>query len=418
MNKDVLKHIIIENQEFTKSITLIDRELFVEEHGNYVFVGSRRAGKTYTMFQIMKQMIANGLSLEAILYINFEDERLLELKSEELTFVIDAYNELYNLQPIVFLDEVQTISGWEKFVRRLADQSYRVFVTGSNAQMLSTEIATTLGGRFLIQEIYPFSFKEYLVANQLILAENWEFSSRRFEIRRLFDDYFHFGGFPEILKFKEKRMWLNNLYQKIFFGDLIARYKIRNDFAMKLIVKKMAESIHDEMSFNRIKNIIQSTGIKIGTSTVIEYLALLEETWLMFSIQNYLSRLNDRESQKKFYFIDNGILSLFLLRPDTILLENIVAIALYRRFKDQLFYLRTQTEVDFYIPQERCLIQVAFNLALSETQLREEKALVKNYPGVEVERRMIITMDTEKEYMIDTLKIEVVPVWKWLIKGK
>lgn len=415
MNKDVFKQIIIENQEFISSVALINRELFIEDQGNYVFVGSRRAGKTYTMFQIMKQLIASGLSVESILYINFEDERLLELRPEELSLVTDAYKELFDRQPIVFLDEVQSVTGWEKFARRLADQSYRIFVTGSNAQMLSTEIATTLGGRFLIQEIYPFSFKEYLLANGLLLVENWEFSAQRFEVRRLFDDYFHFGGFPEILKFKEKRMWLNNLYQKIFFGDLIARYKIRNDFAMKLIVKKMAESIHDEMSFNRIKNIIQSTGIKIGTSTVIEYLVFLEETWLMFSIQNYLSKLNDRESQKKFYFIDNGILSLFLLRPETILLENIVAIELYRRFRDQLFYLRAHNEVDFYIPQERCLIQVSFNLASSETQLREEKALVKNYPGVEVNRRMIITMDTEKDYEVDNCKIEVIPVWKWLI---
>jgi len=415
MEKDIFKQIIIENQEFISSVTLFNRELFIEEHGNYVFVGSRRAGKTYTMFQIMKQMITNGLSVESILYINFEDERLLELKPEELSLVTDAYKELFNRQPIIFLDEVQSVSGWEKFTRRLADQAYRIFVTGSNAQMLSNEIATTLGGRFLIQEIYPFSFNEYLHANGLLLLDNWEFSSQRFEVRRLFDDYFHFGGFPEILKFEEKRIWLNNLYQKIFFGDLITRYKIRNDFAMKLIVKKMAESIHDEMSFRRVKNIIQSTGIKIGTSTVIEYLAFLEETWLMFSIQNYLSKINDRESQKKFYFIDNGILSLFLLRPETILLENIVAIALYRRFKDQLFYLREQNEVDFYIPHERCLIQVAFNLTLSETQVREEKALVKNYPGVEVNRRMIITMDTEKDYEVDNCKIEVIPVWKWLI---
>ena len=415
MDKDIFKQIIIENQEFISTVPLINRELFIEEHGNYVFVGSRRAGKTYTMFQIMKQMITNGLSVESILYINFEDERLLELKPEGLSLVIDAYKELFNRQPIIFLDEVQSVSGWEKFARRLADQAYRIFVTGSNAQMLSNEIATTLGGRFLIQEIYPFSFNEYLIANGQLLFDNWEFSSQRFEVRRLFDDYFHFGGFPEILKFKEKRIWLNNLYQKIFFGDLIARYKIRNDFAMKLIVKKMAESIHDEMSFNRVKNIIQSTGIKIGTSTVIEYLLFLEETWLMFSIQNYLSKINDRESQKKFYFIDNGILSLFLLRPETILLENIVAIALYRRFKDQFFYLRGQNEVDFYIPQERCLIQVAYNLTLSDTKVREENALVKNYPGVEVNRRMIITMDTEKVYEVDNCKIEVIPVWKWLV---
>ena len=416
MNKDLIKQVIIENHEFINAIELIERDLFVENNGNYVFVGSRRAGKTYCMFQIMNNLIKNGTSIDCILYINFEDERLLELKLEDLNLIIDCFKELFNTTPIVFLDEIQIIPGWEKFCRRLADSGYRIFVTGSNATMLSKEIATTLGGRFLIKEIFPFTFNEYLKANNLELENNWEFSSQRFEIRKQFDSYFYFGGFPEILKFKEKRMWLDNLYQKIFYGDLIAKYKIRNDFALKLLIKKMAESLHDEVSFNRIKNIIQSTGTKIGTATVVEYTSFLEESWLVFGIKNYLAKISERETSKKYYFIDNGILSLFLQQPETFLLENIVACKLRQLFGNQLYYVRSQVEADFYIPTTKTLIQVAYSLSNFDTENREVDSLLKVNETIAAENLMIITLDTEKIISQNSVEIKVIPVWKWLLK--
>jgi len=417
MNKDLIKQVIIENHEFINKVELIERELFIENEGNYVFVGSRRAGKTYCIFQIIKNLIRTGTPIERILYINFEDERLLELKLEDLNLIIDCFKELFNTTPIVFLDEIQIIIGWEKFGRRLADSGYRIFITGSNATMLSKEIATTLGGRFLIKEIFPFTFPEYLKANNLELENNWEFSSQRFEIRKQFDTYFYFGGFPEILKFKEKRMWLDNLYQKIFYGDLIARYKIRNDFALKLLIKKMAESLHDEVSFNRIKNIIQSTGTKIGTATVVEYTSYLEESWLVFGIKNYLAKISERETSKKYYFIDNGILSLFLQHPETILLENIVACKLKQLFGNQLYYIRSQVEVDFYIPTTKTLIQVSYNIDNFETENREIESLIKVNETIAAENLLIITLDHEKVITRNSVEIKVVPVWKWLLKS-
>jgi len=417
MNKDLIKQVIVENHEFIAKVELIHRDIFIEDEGNYVFVGSRRAGKTYCMFQIMCNMIQNGISLENLLYINFEDERLLELKLEDLSLIIDCFKELFNTTPIIFLDEIQIISGWEKFCRRLADSGYRIFVTGSNANMLSKEIATTLGGRFLIKEIFPFTFKEFLKANQIALVNNWEFSSQRYEIRNQFDSYFYFGGFPEILKFKEKRIWLDNLYQKIFYGDLIARYKIRNDFALKLLIKKLAESLHDEVSYNRIKNIIQSTGTKIGTATVIEYSSYLEDSWLIFGIKNYLAKISERESSKKYYFIDNGILSLFLQKPETILLENIVACRLNQLFGNQLYYVRSQVEVDFYIPIIKTLIQVAYSIANFETEKREVDSLLKINETITAENLIILTLDDEKTITQNNNIIKVLPVWKWLLKS-
>lgn len=417
MNKDLIKQVIIENHEFINKVELLERDFFVENEGNYVFVGSRRAGKTYCMFQIIKNIIKTGTPIERILYINFEDERLLELKLEDLNLIIDCFREMFNTIPIIFLDEIQIINGWEKFGRRLADTGYRIFITGSNATMLSKEIATTLGGRFLIKEIFPFTFTEYLRANNVELENNWEFSSQRFEIRKQFDTYFYFGGFPEILKFKEKRMWLDNLYQKIFYGDLIARYKIRNDFALKLLIKKMAESLHDEVSFNRIKNIIQSTGTKIGTATVVEYTSYLEESWLVFGIKNYLAKISERETSKKYYFIDNGILSLFLQKPETILLENIVACKLKQLYDNQLYYVRTQVEVDFYIPTTKTLIQVSYNIDNFETENREIESLLKVNETIAAENLIIITLDNEKVVTRNLVEVKVIPVWKWLLKN-
>jgi predicted AAA+ superfamily ATPase len=417
MNKDLIKQVIIENHEFINKVELLERDFFVENEGNYVFVGSRRAGKTYCMFQIIKNIIKTGTPIERILYINFEDERLLELKLDDLNLIIDCFREMFNTIPIIFLDEIQIINGWEKFGRRLADTGYRIFITGSNATMLSKEIATTLGGRFLIKEIFPFTFTEYLRANNVELENNWEFSSQRFEIRKQFDTYFYFGGFPEILKFKEKRMWLDNLYQKIFYGDLIARYKIRNDFALKLLIKKMAESLHDEVSFNRIKNIIQSTGTKIGTATVVEYTSYLEESWLVFGIKNYLAKISERETSKKYYFIDNGILSLFLQKPETILLENIVACKLKQLYDNQLYYVRTQVEVDFYIPTTKTLIQVSYNIDNFETENREIESLLKVNETIAAENLIIITLDNEKVVTRNLVEVKVIPVWKWLLKN-
>jgi len=416
MDKEILKHLIVENQEYIQSVSYIHRNYFFEPEGNYVLVGPRRAGKTYCMYQRIAELIASGVDVTSILYINFEDERLLELKITDLDLIVESFKEMFGVAPIYFLDEIQNIEGWEKFARRLADKNNRVYITGSNAKMLSHEIATTLGGRYMIKEVYPFTFEEFLFSNNILLEKNWDFSSQRFEIRKQFDVYFYSGGFPEIQKFQDKRNWLDNLYQKIFYGDIVVRYSIRNEYALKLMIKKLAESIHDEVSFNRIKNIIQSSGTKIGTATIIEYASFLEESWLIFGIKNYLSKISERESTRKYYFIDNGILSLFLYRPETILLENIVACKLRQVYYDQVFYVKDKTEVDFYIPSTKTLIQVAYSLTLDETEKREINSLIKATEIVEAENLFIITLDDQRIITQGDMSIQVVSVWKWLLK--
>lgn len=239
MDQELIKQIIGENQEFVQNVKLLQRPFKFEDNGNYVFLGIRRAGKSYLMFQRIHELMERGTAIEEILYLNFEDERFIGLKSEDLDDIKRVYEETFSFRPIFFLDEIQIVPGWEKFVRRLADKNYRVFVTGSNAKMLSSEIATTLGGRFLIQNVYPFSFKEFLNFEGLELKPNWLYTPGiRNGVVRSFDTYFYYGGFPELLSFEDKRSWLSGLYQKIFFGDLVARYSLRNSDSMRLLVKK------------------------------------------------------------------------------------------------------------------------------------------------------------------------------------
>ncbi len=417
MDQELIKQIIGENQEFVQNVKLLQRPFKFEDNGNYVFLGIRRAGKSYLMFQRIHELMKRGVDIEEILYLNFEDERFIGLKSEDLDEIKRVYEETFSSRPIFFLDEIQIVPGWEKFVRRLADKSYRVFVTGSNAKMLSSEIATTLGGRFLIQNVYPFSFREFLKFEGFELKPNWLYTpGTRNGVVRSFDTYFYNGGFPELLSFEDKRSWLSGLYQKIFFGDLVARYSLRNSDSMRLLVKKLAESVMQPSSYNRLKNIVSSAGESVGVRTIIDYVGYLQETWLIFSLENYAARFAERESNRKYYFIDNGILNLFIFRPETLLLENLVAITLHRQFGEKVYFYNQHIEVDFYIPEESWLIQVSYNISDVQTFEREVNGLVKAAKFLNAERLQIVTRNDERVIEKDGLSIEVLPIWKWLIQ--
>lgn len=417
MDQELIKQIIGENQEFVQNVKLLQRPFKFEDNGNYIFLGIRRAGKSYLMFQRIHELMKRGTDIEEILYLNFEDERFIGLKSEDLDEIKRVYEETFSSRPIFFLDEIQIVPGWEKFVRRLADKSYRVFVTGSNAKMLSSEIATTLGGRFLIQNVYPFSFREFLNFEGFELKPNWLYTpGTRNGVVRSFDTYFYNGGFPELLSFEDKRSWLSGLYQKIFFGDLVARYSLRNSDSMRLLVKKLAESVMQPSSYNRLKNIVSSAGESVGVRTIIDYVGYLQETWLIFSLENYAARFAERESNRKYYFIDNGILNLFIFRPETLLLENLVAITLHRQFGEKVYFYNQHIEVDFYIPEESWLIQVSYNISDVQTFEREVNGIVKAAKFLNAERLQIVTRNDERVVEKDGLSIEVLPVWKWLIQ--
>ena len=414
MEKDLIKILIAEYQQKVIEITFQERICTIESSLNYVFTGLRRAGKSYMLYQQIHHLLKTGHAKDEILYFNFEDDRLASFTSSDLDRIKLCYEEMYDTKPIFFLDEIQIIDQWEKFARRLADQGYRVFVTGSNAKMLSSEIATTLGGRYFMQNIFPYSFIEYLIGLDLdVKDKNFIFHYHN-KITKAYEDYFHFGGLPELIKISDKRAWLSNLYQKIFLGDLVTRYQVRNSFALQILIRKLAESVKQPTSFNRLANVVSSAGKKITTDTVIDYLDYLKESWLIFSLENIAAKLADKIANKKYYFTDNGILNLFLFDPVTFLLENQAAIQLRRLYGDEVYYYQRNIEVDFYVPAQQLAVQVCYSLHDIETRKREVHALVKMSKQIDVKTMLIITKDEEYTIKEADLIVEVVPVWKWL----
>ena len=415
MNKELFRAIISENQEFIGSIPLVERPLHLEESGNYVFVGVRQAGKSYLLYQRVKELLGCGINLHDIVYVNFDDERLLGMTTDDFDLILQAYYSMHGGQPIFFFDEIQNVDGWANFARRLANQKHRVYVTGSNAKMLSRDIDTVLGGRYLSVYVFTYSFEEYLKAIGISVSGGSQYGRKANELQRHFRTYFEWGGFPELVNFREKRVWLNSLYNRIFFNDLVVRHKVKNEDSLRMCIRRRAESVMQPCSLNRLSNLVKSTGMPCSPSTVMEYVRYLQESCLLISLDNYASKFVDKETVKKHYFIDNGLLHLFINNPDTALLENLCAINLYKRYGKGVYYFNRNIEVDFYVPDEKLAIQASFRMSEEATLEREIKALVALHGLYETQRNLIITYEDEGIMERDGIKIEIIPVWKWLL---
>ena len=419
MNKDVFKTLIIEGQEELQEVELYERPFEFEEEGRYVLVGIRQAGKSYLLYQFARQLMQQGYSVKEMVYINFDDERLLDMTADDFDLILQAYNSMYPNKPILFFDEIQNISGWEHFARRLANQKFRVYITGSNAKMLSRDIATTLGARYLDERIFPYSFREYMEAQGVSLSKEWMYGKQRNTVQQMMNTYFRWGGFPELLMYRNKRHWLNGLYEKIILGDVIQRNGIKNEQALRLAIKRLAENVKQPTAYNRLANMVKSTGVSTNTASIIDYIKQVKEACLIFSIDNYASKFVEKETIKKHYFTDNGLLSIFLINQDTSLLENLCAITLHKKYasndEPRLYYYNKNVEVDFYIPEEDMAIQASYSLTDEETRKREIGALVALNKLHPLKKAMIITYDEEDTIVIKDLSIEVIPIWKWLL---
>ena len=415
IKKELLKKIIIDNQQIIKNINLVERNVSFEEKGNYVFVGVRQAGKSYVLYQRIQQLLDEGHSVDEVVYISFDDERISGMKADELDLILQAHRSLFECRPILFLDEIQNIEGWQFFARRLANEKYSVYITGSNARMLSRDIATTLGGRYWIKDIYPYDFKEYLDAHNYTLPQHWQIGSSQDDIARVFNDYFYYGGFPELTNVVAKRAWLTGIYNKIFFSDIVVRNGIRNEEALRMTIRRLAESVKQPIAYNRISNLIKTTGVSTNPGAVMKYVSYMKDACLLFSLDNFATKFVEKETVKKHYFVDNGLLNLFLIDPETSLLENMVAITLHKQYGDGLYYYNKNVEVDFYVPEEKMAIQVCYSLSDEQTLNREVEALIKLKKAFGLDKMLIISRDEEESLVYHGEPIEVIPVWKWLL---
>lgn len=284
--------------------------------------------------------------------------------------------------------------------------------------MLSSEIASTLGGRFIIMNVYPYSFAEYLTANHREKNYLDVISTQdRADVLSLYNEYVTFGAFPELVDIKNKRAFLSSIYQTIYLGDIITRNKISNDFAIKLILKKIAESVTKPLSFSRLTNILKSTGMAIGKQTVINYVGYMTDSYLLFTLQNYAAKLVDKETSPKYYFMDTGLLGLMLLDSKSAQLENLVAIELIRRYGvENVFFFENNVEIDFYIPSESLAIQVSLQVLDDiDTKERENRAFAKLNNFIPDSKCILITNSEETNLEYDGIDIEVIPIWKWLL---
>ena len=419
IDKQLLQSILVDRLEVIQKLSFIPRETQIEDEMPSIVIGIRRCGKSYLLYQKMFEFIAKGRSWDEFLYMNFEDERLTGFEVTDFQTLLDAHYSLTDKDPILFLDEIQNIQGWEKFARRMADEKRLVFITGSNASMLSSEMEASLGGRYLTVPAFTYSFEEFLRSKEVTWTQRQLTSTKgKAELLNQFQEYLSMGGFPEITKIVNKRDYLSSIYQKIFLGDIIARYNISNVLALEVLMKKLAETVRHPISFSRLNNIVTSVGVNVGKSTTIQYIEYVKEAQLIFQIQNFASKLTDKITTPKYYYIDNGLLHLFLINAEPALLENLAAIQLIRMYgKNQVYYYQKNIEVDFYVPKENMLIQVCYSLSDIETRTREITALQKANQFLNAKRNIILTYDQSELIEIDGIKIEVIPMWQWLLKS-
>ena len=422
ITRNTLKQVMLDNQKDVELYDIFPRHYNLDGFPLMIFVGVRRSGKSFLLFQKMRQLLAEGKGWDEMLYLDFEDTRLEGFSADDFNLILECHQEMYGKRPMLFLDEIQNVDGWQKFARNLADKKYSVFITGSNAKMLSKEIMAALGGRYLAVEVYPFSFKEYLSCTGVTydeLALMATESKARF--MKTYGEYFTWGGLPESIKLPVKRNYLSSVFQRIYLGDIVQRNGISNPRLLQLMIKKMAESVMQPVSYNRISKILSSVSGKISVPTVSNYISYSEDAWLLLRLRNIASSFSDKESICKYYFIDNGLLTLQLLDADSILLENMVALSLFRMYghdedNERVFFYNVNIEVDFYVPEDELAIQVSYSIADPETEKREKEPLEK-LPNVHpCRRRIIITYDEEGTLNDKHGIIEVIPCWKWLLE--
>lgn len=420
--RNVLKQVLLDNQKDIEKYNIFVRNYDLDNFPLMVFVGVRRSGKSFLLFQKIRQMLNSGHQWDEILYLDFEDSRLEGFAADDFNLILECHQEMYGKKPMLFLDEIQNVDGWQKFARNLADRKYKAFITGSNAKMLSKEIMSALGGRYLPMEVYPFSFKEYLTYTG-VKFDDFSLLATETKARfmKAYNDYFTWGGLPESINLPVKRNYLSSVFQKIYIGDIVQRNGIANHRLLQLMIKKIAESVMQPVSYTRISKILSSVAGKISTPTVSSYLQYSEEAWLLLRLRNIASVFAERETTCKYYFIDNGLLSLQLLNSETILLENIVALSLFRKYghdadNERVYFYNENVEVDFYVPDDELAIQVSYSISDSNTMKREAGALQK-FPKVRpCRRRIIITYDEETTINDNYGNIEVIPCWKWLLE--
>lgn len=434
MKKDALLEILLDWNFWTKEIDPgIKREEYVKKIINLItktnqivcIAGVRRSGKSTIIKQIATEIIKD-IKRENTLIVNFEDERFSERNLKTLIDIYNCYLEKIgpDKKPFVFLDEIQNVMEWERFVRgKHEKKEANIVVTGSSSKLLSAELATLLTGRHLTFNIYPLSFKEFLSFRKLPVNSEIDIATKRIEIKRLFQEYLEFGGFPEIVLSSEKKRVLLSYFETIISRDIIERYKIREREKIKTLAKFYLTNISSSITYNKV-----SKFIGMPLTTVERFSEYLETANLIFFIKNFSYSLKEQEkTPRKVYSVDSGLsntIGFRFMKNLGRIMENIVLLELKIRqtFNPgiEIFYWKDyqQREVDFVLKEGtkvKQLIQVCYNMDDMNTKERELRSLLKAMDEFKLKDGVVITEDFEDEERIDDKKVFYKPIWKWLL---
>lgn len=396
----------------------------------FVCIGVRRCGKSTLLYQIIDDLEKKDVSRENILYMNFFDDRLTELKHGNLSLIMEAYYSLYPEKKGVeeiycFFDEIQEAQNWEPFIDRiLRTEKCSVFISGSSAKMLSKEVATQMRGRSIVWELFPFSFKEFVdykgVDYKKLTSRN------RLILKKCFDEYFQKGGFPEVRDVTDKiRIIIHQEYYKaILHRDIIERFNAIHPQAVIQAGYRLISSSASLYSVNRITEYLKSLGYKVSKAFVSSCINWFQDAYFLFSLKIFSPSISKQNANvKKIYSIDHSMTTSIapgILADKGHLLENIIFVHL-RRQTEELYYYRTKSgrEIDFiWLDEDRNkhLVQVCFSLNDPLTKKREILSLIHAMEELNLQKSTIVTMEEEGLLEEGKKKLEIIPAWNYLLK--
>lgn len=413
MDRQLLKQVILDQRSSGLRQDDILRQIQIPDDDEIVVLsGVRRCGKSTLLHEI------RAMRAESDFFFNFDDERAINFKLEDFQVLTELFIELFGVQHTYYFDEIQNIQGWERYVRRLRDSGNKVFVTGSNASMLSRELGTHLTGRYIRKELYPFSFGEYLKLKGEGFSVTEYISTKGKSIfKRYFNFYFESGGFPAYLKNLNKE-YLKSLYESILYRDVMVRNKISNENEMLELMYFISSNVGKPLSYTSLAKVV---GLRNAT-TISNYIAYLKDSYLIFTVNKYdVSLKKQLLNPKKAYLIDLGLLRMLAFHhseDNGRLLENLVFLELKRRGKE-IFYHNHKKECDFVIKERYRIteaIQVSWNIEVESTYQRELAGLVDALNCYSLDKGMILTESLETEFRVQDKLISVKPVWKWILE--
>ncbi len=417
MNTELIQTLLTDFHEKLKTFhLLIERDTQFPEISNKILVaiGMRRTGKTHFVFQHIHSLIKNHVPLNHILYINFEDDRIFPLTEKKLGELVDSFYTLFpdnhNQLCYLFLDEIQTIENWAVTIRRLFDtKKVKIFLSGSSSRLLSSEIATSLRGRSLSTEIWPFNFSEFLIAKKIKKIEKPYGKIKMDSFRRHFLDYLNQGGFPEVLDYDSTHRTdvLQEYVNVVILKDIIERHDITNIQLIRYLIKSILKNAGCAISINKMYHDLKSQGFSVGKMTLHEYLGYIEDAYLAFAIPLYSESIRKTNTNpKKIYAIDTGLVNAYNLqinRNKGHLFENLIFLDLKRQRHEIYYYLtENRHEVDFVTRSrdgQMHLYQVCWKITDEETVAREMRALHEAENELGIKGKLI----TPESYLTDFL---------------